>query len=280
MSVPRDRGFALIAVLIASVALAGLAYDLLLQNRTAIVEAQAQVDRAQLEAAAESGLALVLDQLSRGPADARWPIDGTLRDLNENGVALAITVEDERGKIPLNVLSEQEVRRMFEAAGARGPAIDTLSDSFLDWRDDDSERRPFGAETDDYAPNGYRARDGDVTAIGELARINGMTPTVYARLVPAVTLWFGESGGFVERNADRLALAVMSGAAEGAPPSTVGHRRGGGAGDRGEGDDALRGRRLTVRILARDTRGGILHRATVIELTGNPARSLWIRERD
>lgn len=278
----RERGFALIAVLFACATLAGVAYDVVLQNRTAIVEAQAEVDRAHLENAANSAIALAVQGLSGPDAAARWPIDGTPRQLGVDGMAVTLSIEDERGKIPLNVLSETEARRMFEAAGARGPALDTVTDSFLDWRDDDDERRPFGAESDDYAASGYRARNGDVTALGELARIRGMTPRLYATLLPAVTLWFGESGGFSESTARPLAIRVMTGpdapgaedAAQVAPVARRGYR------PPIEEDAVLRGRRLTVRVTARDARGGVLHRARVIEFTGNPSNPLWVRAAD
>lgn len=285
MSAPRDRGFALIAVLFACAALAGVAYDLVLQNRTAIVEAQAQIDRAHLENAANSAIALAVQGLSGPDAAARWPIDGSTRQIDVDGMAVTLAIEDERGKIPLNVLSETEARRMFAAAGARGPALDTVTDSFLDWRDDDDERRPFGAESEDYAAAGYRARNGDVTALGELARIRGMTPGLYAALLPVVTLWFGESGGFSEATARPLAVAVMTGPDVADGPDVVQVRT-----DQAvvrpkfkpptEEDAVLRGRRLTIRVVARDARGGELHRAHVIEFTGNPANPLWVRAAD
>lgn len=276
----RDRGFAIIAVLIAAIALAGVAFDLLLQNRTAIVEAQAEVDRAHLEGAANSATALAMVGLTQAQSQARWPIDGTPRAIAVDGTDVTVAVEDERGKIPLNILSEQEARRMFEMAGARGPQLNTLTDSFLDWRDDDEERRPFGAESTDYARLGYRARDGDVTTPGELARIKGMTPELLARLAPAVTLWFGESGGFAERDAGDLARAVMMSSADAnqgsgqqrpVPRPGVAIR---------QTQDELRGRRLTIRVTARDARGGVFHRATVVELTGNPRDPMWVRARE
>ncbi len=281
----RDRGFAMVTVLIASVALAGLAYDTILQNRTAIVEAQAQYDRARLEAAANSATALAIVDLSLSPAQRRLPFNGRPVVMAIDGAQLTISLEDERGKIPLNVLAENEVRRMFQLAGARGRDLDTLTDSFLDWRDDDEERRPFGAENADYAPRGIRARDGDLTTLGELARVNGMTPAMYARLLPSVTLWFGESGGFSGDNATPLAREVMTGG----PPEPEDTERAIGIDPDALSlkptrpapvTEELRGRRFTVRVVARDPRGGVLHRATVIELTSDPRTPFWIRSRE
>ena len=277
----RDRGFALVAVLVASVALAGVAYDVLLQNRTAIVEAQAELDRAHMEAAANSATMLAVVALGQAQVDARPPIDGTPRRLSVDGMDVTVSVEDERGKVPINVLSEQEVRRLFEAAGARGRQLDTLTDSFLDWRDDDDQRRPFGAENRDYAPRGYRSRDGDFTSPGELARVNGMTPALLARITPAITLWFGESGGFSERTAGPLAFAVMTAGDgdSGDPANTEREEARPAARSRSPIDDELRGRRLLVRVLVRDPRGGLLRRSTIVELTGNPRQPIWIRDR-
>lgn len=276
---PRDRGFAMIAVLVAVVALAGLAYDVLLQGRTSIVTAQAEVDRAKMEAAAEAGLAMAEAGLVGG--GPRPPLDGTPRTPTFDGIQLTVAVEDERGKVPVNVLSDIEARRFFEAAGVGGPQLDTLTDSFLDWRDDDEERRPHGAETADYARRGYRSRDGDITTIGELARINGMTPAIYARIAPYVTLFFGETGGFNEATASLFAIRVMTGEDERSPASIERAREIRGQRTRLGFDDkadmVLTGRRFTVRVTARDTRGGRLTRATIVEPTGDPRAPIWVR---
>jgi len=276
---PRDRGFAMIAVLVAVVALAGLAYDIVLQGRTNIVTAQAEVDRARMEAAADAGLAMAEAGLVGG--GPRWPIDGTPRTPTFDGIQLTVAIEDERGKIPVNVLSDTEARRLFEAAGASGQQLATLTDSFLDWRDDDEERRPNGAESADYTRRGYRARNGDITAIGELARINGMTPAIYARIVPYVTLFFGETGGFNERTASPFAIRVMTGEDDQGPASIERAREIRGQRTRlgfdDKADAVLTGRRFTVRVTARDARGGRLTRATIVEPTGDPRAPIWVR---
>jgi len=276
---PRDRGFAMIAVLVAVVALAGLAYDVVLQGRTNIVTAQAEVDRARMEAAADAGLAMAEAGLVGG--GPRWPIDGTPRTPTFDGIQLTVAIEDERGKIPVNVLSDTEARRLFEAAGASGQQLATLTDSFLDWRDDDEERRPNGAESADYTRRGYRARDGDITAIGELARINGMTPAIYARIVPYVTLFFGETGGFNERTASPFAIRVMTGEDDQGPASIERAREIRGQRTRlgfdDKADAVLTGRRFTVRVTAHDAGGGRLTRATIVEPTGDPRAPIWVR---
>lgn len=275
----RDRGFALVAVLVASVALAGTAYDVILQSRTGIVTAQAEVDRAHMEAAADAGLAIA--EVSLLARDGAWRFDGTPRRLSFDGVDLSIGVEDERGKIPINVLSDSEARRLFEAAGASGAQLDTLVDSFLAWRQTDNSDHPLAPTEAQYLARGTRPREGDITATGELLRINGMTPAIYRRIAPHVTLFFGESGGFEEKTASPFALRVMTGLGEDSPAAIARAREASGERPALSTDDPasapIAGRRFTVRVSASDARGGRLARATIIEPTGDAAQPILVR---
>jgi len=277
----REGGFALLAALAACLLFAALAYQLIARSSASVALAQAELDRAQLSAAADAGLVLAITGLTQ-PADrGRWEIDARTRSAEFRGIPLRITVEDERGKIPVNLLDERQVERMFEAAGADRRQRAILTDSFLDWRDDDDLQRINGAETRDYAQLGYRARNGALRGVEELARLRGMTPAIYARLAPACTVFFGESGGFSIRNAQPLALDVMAGFARGSPAVEDRRRE-----LSGQAPLATRatiesyvGRPLTIRIEARGSRGTRLRRATVVELTGLPGRPVLIRAR-
>jgi hypothetical protein len=103
-----------------------------------------------------------------------------------------------------------------------------------------------------------------------------MRPDLFRRLAPAVTVFFGRSGGFSESTATPLALAVMG---SGAADVLIREREL--AGDRPAleiaPDESLDGRALTIDATARDGRGGQAIRSVVIELTGNPDRPYWIR---
>jgi len=281
VTAPRERGFALVAALFATLAFAAIAFQLYARGKGTVEVAQAELDRARMEAAADAGLALTIDHLTRAPEAGRWSIDGRPRTEVFDGTQLRITIEDERGKIPLNLITRSEVRRMFEAAGVPQKDVPPLLDAFLDWRDDDDRPRRFGAETEVYAPLGYRPRNGALRTVEELIRIRGVTPEIYARLAPAVTVHFGESGGFSERNAHPIALAVM--AATRADSPAVIQRRRELAGQRTAFETAARedyrARALTVRVEATGARGERVMRATVIELTGNAREPVWVRAR-
>lgn len=272
----------MIAALIGLVAFAAIALGLSRDSRSVIDTASAEMAAARLAAAADAGLVLGLAGVATDDQGERWRIDGSAHTLEFEGVRLVIAIEDERGKVPINVITEREARRLFEAAGASGTELASLVAAFLDWRDDDDERRAFGAEAPQYAPRGIRPRNADFRSIDELAELYGMTPAIFARIAPAVTLFFGESGGFSENNASPLALATMAVGQDGTPQEIQRRRERAGqraAFDQGAGTELLRGRLLTVRVAASDGRGGTLRRATIVELTGNPREPYWVRAR-
>src|SRR3546814_12253025 len=90
-----------------------------------------------------------------------------------------------------------------------------MTDAFLDWRDDDDQRSPDGAEEQDYAALGVKPRNGPLRSIEELTEINGIDQRKYAQLEPAVTVFFGYRSALMERTANTQALAVLTGAGKG-----------------------------------------------------------------
>ncbi|MBI3988666.1 MAG: type II secretion system minor pseudopilin GspK [candidate division NC10 bacterium] len=91
-----------------------------------------------------------------------------------------VTVVDEESKLPLNRATPEALRRLFEASGVEGVALDTIVDSLQDWRDPDNFHRINGAEDDYYLslPVPYRAKNGDFDSLEELLLVKGMTPEI------------------------------------------------------------------------------------------------------
>lgn len=257
-----ERGFALVAALGALVAFAFIAFAVLAADRGNLAVLGAMQERARLSAAADAGLALAVASVAGG----RWPIDGSTRRIAFSGMTLVIGIEDERGKLRLNEMNEDQIRRMFEAAGAQGRALDELVDAFLDWRDPDDHPRAEGAEADDYREGAARPRNGALRAVAELGSIRGMTPDLFAQVAPHATVFFGESGGFSAATASPFARQVMRASMPaGATPARA---------------PDLRARPLTVRVTVDHGAEGQLRRATVIEFPNGPGRDWKIRYRE
>ncbi|QGP80470.1 general secretion pathway protein GspK [Sphingobium sp. CAP-1] len=265
---PEEKGFALVAALIALALFAGIAFAMMATEKGNLAGTAAHNEQAHLAAAADAGVVIAAAHLSHQDMGASpWRIDGRPYRTDLNGITLTIRIEDERGKIRLNDLSEVQARLMFEGAGVGGRRLDELTDAFLDWTDADDESRPYGAEAADYARLGYQPRNGALRSVGELALIRGMDRAIYDRIAPAATVFFGGAGGFDPANAHPLAMAVMLETGMGSPD--VIERQRAIAGQRTTLEQgaapALAGRPLTIRVLAEDGQGGRLDRATIIE---------------
>lgn len=271
MSLHRnDAGYALVAAVASIVAFAYVSYEILAASRGAMLGVSAQYDHARLAAAADAGLSLAIQGIAIKDRTRRWAIDGSPRTVIFDSMTITISVEDERGKIPINIIDESQVRDMFALAGASGDRLNTLTDSFLDWRDDDDQKRTNGAEAPDYASVGKLPTNGSFRTIDEMVEIKGMDAALLAKLSPAVTVFFGSSGGFDERTANPLALAVMTGGGLNSVASIQRRREQSGqrtALDISE-DEKIAGRDLNIRVRVEDGHGARLERATIVEFTG------------
>lgn len=277
----KDEGYAMVAAVMGVAAFAFVAFEILAVHRGAIASVDGQVENAQLRAIADAGVAEAVFRLSLPDAKQRWTIDGRPRVSRFAGTDVKIVVEDEHGKIPINRLNDDQIRKMFEVAGASGPRLNTLVDSFQDWQDEDDDPRPHGAEAPDYAPLGIKPRNDDFQSIGELALIKGMDMPLFNRLAPALTVFFGETGAFSVENAQPLALALLSGESENSPDIIERQREL--AGERPAIDTTavapidLKGRPLTIKVAVRNHEGATYLRTEIVEFTGNAATPYWVR---
>ena len=269
---------ALVAAVIAMAFLSMLALALASSRRAMTLTASGEATRARLAAAADAGLALAVHAIARDNPAQRWPIDGRPLKLDYNGLHLDIRIEDERGKIPLNFLDDDQAQRLFIALGASGERLKILTDSFLDWRDEDDERRDHGAEAADY--QGIQPPNGEILSVQELANMRGMDAALMEKLLPVATTWFGRSGSIDAATLSATARYVLYGKAVSATQQIEDSREE--SGQRTafalESDPQLVGRPLTVRVMVRDDSDGRFERASVIELTGRPSRPYVVRQ--
>jgi general secretion pathway protein K len=271
----------MIAAIIGIAAFGFIAFELLAQNRGVLAEVRGEAERAKLTAACNAGLAVAIAGLGTNDVNQRWGIDGRPRIAQFNGIGLTITIEDERGKIPINGIIEEEARQLFTSAGVSGSRLDTLTDSFEDWEDTDNSARPNGAEAPAYAQFGYKPRNGGYRTVSELRMIRGMDDALYAQVAPSLTVFFGESGGFSESTSQVLALQVLGEVAPNSPEVIARQAQLSGAAPVPQTLQKanLTGRTLTVRVEAR-ANGAYLKRTAIVELTGNAADPYWFRYLD
>ncbi len=274
----REAGYALVAAVAAIVVFAMLALGQVTGMRAAVISGEAEIEQARAAAAVDAGVALAIYRLLDSDDRTRWTMDGRVREARFDAARLLVRIDDERGKIPLNLIDEGQVRAMLESVGVVGEANEVARDSFLDWLDDDDEPRLNGAESAWYARQGQTIRNGPLSSVGEMARIRGFTPRLVAQLAPFVTVHFA-GGVFEIRYSQPKALAVMYGEGGGGPQAIARARELAGQTTALDFVDAKQvvGRPLGVHVVALLPGGGRAERTVIIELTGTELRPYVVR---
>ncbi|HYM86809.1 MAG TPA: type II secretion system minor pseudopilin GspK, partial [Pseudoxanthomonas sp.] len=103
-------------------------------------------------------------------------------------------IVDETGKVDLNQAEMPLLAALIRAVGGEPGVSEQLAAAIVDWRDSDPLTQPNGgAEDPDYAAAGlpYGAKDAPFESVAEVEQVLGMTPELYARLEPSLTLSSG-----------------------------------------------------------------------------------------
>ncbi|THD60627.1 type II secretion system protein GspK [Phenylobacterium sp.] len=245
-------------------------------GRSAVVAAGAGLAQARLAADADAGVALAVHDLGLVDPRRRWRLSDPPHQVDVQDAHLTISLADENGKIPLNFVQSGELHRLFELGGADPSKIDGMVAAFVYLRGDvrPAEVRPAAGFPQVDAR--LAAQRGRLSSVEELQLLPDMTPAVYARIAPAVTV-HAITLAFDPQNASPLALAVMAPSGPGAPASGPLATGGPKAADN---PLALAGHTVSVRVDATDGRGGALRRTAIVDFTGSPARPFVMRGLD
>ncbi|MSO92492.1 MAG: general secretion pathway protein GspK [Rhodospirillales bacterium] len=208
----RERGVALLMVLWMLALMAAIAVVMATTARTESRLARNLVEEVRARAAAQAGVSHAILMLLDPKAKRRPGPDGdeTLT-VDVLGSKVNLSIRDECGKVDINTgwgtLLLGLVRQYTGDEQAQA-----LSQAILDWRDPDHRRRPRGAEDDDYATahRVHGARDGLFETVDELQQVLGMSPGLYARLAPDITIDC-LNAGVDPASAARAVLAAIPG---------------------------------------------------------------------
>lgn len=191
----RQRGLALVIVLWTLTLLAVIAAEFAYSTRIESQLARNVVDGARARQFAQAGIARAVYALTHPNQAERWRADGTIYRFSMGAARIDISVHDETGFIDLNAAQAELLDGMFRVAGVDEASRQTLVDAILDWRDPDSLRRVHGVEDDEYVRAGYayRSKDAPFDATAELMLVAGMSPALYRRVEPLLTVHSGRS---------------------------------------------------------------------------------------
>ena len=216
------------------------------------------VDNARAEALADAGVELAVLDISAWRAAAmrepRFPRNGrSTRCSLDNGDWLAIAVEDEVGKVDLNMADERLISAALLAAGVAEDRVARQARRILDYRSPANTRRPLGAEMEEDQVQA-RAKNRPLDAIEEVEQVTGMPVGLADALRPYATVYSGQVT--VDGNlAHRRLIAALASRGIGAG-STLLSAAGG-------------GRVLRILAQARTPQGAVFLREAVLEFVAS-----------
>lgn len=208
-----QQGIALIIVLWILTLLTLIASSFVHAMRTEMKIVGNAVTRAKLEAATNAGVQRAILEIAKPlQLPDRWDTTGVPQSWSFNGQSMQVSIVDESGKIDINTGNEALMRGLFRSQGATEEEAVALMDAVLDWRDADSLKRPHGAEEAEYAAAGlsYKPANATFQSIEELRLVLGMTPALYQRLAPSITI-YSRHGGINSQIAARDVLRAIPG---------------------------------------------------------------------
>jgi general secretion pathway protein K len=231
-------GIALILVLWIVTLLTVIAGSFSFSMRTEALAARNQVSLAQARTLADGAVYRAIYEASRPPQASyantpgggrRWRIDrGAYKQTWQSADAvLSVSLTDESGKIDLNVAADALLKNYFKVVGGIDEQhAQQLLEEILDWRDADDLRRPNGAEEADYRAAGrsYKPTNAPFDTVGDLQRVLDMTPALYEKLAPFLTV-YSRASGINAAAADRPVLLSLPGATPEAVDAYLAQRR-------------------------------------------------------
>ncbi|MGH8531421.1 MAG: general secretion pathway protein GspK [Gammaproteobacteria bacterium] len=191
-----EQGFALVIVLWVVALLSIVAASLAFSMRTETTLAHDLVAQAQARALAEAGVYRGILELYNPDRLRRWRGDGSPHRVRVAGAPITVSLQDEAGKIDLNSAQRALLDALFRGSEVEDDRRDALLDAIEDWRDPDSLRRLNGAEDQEYEAAGrtHGAKDATFNTVEELQQVLGVTPRLFKRLRPALTVHSHSAG--------------------------------------------------------------------------------------
>jgi general secretion pathway protein K len=201
-----DQGFILIFAIAACLLLAVIGLIVGRSVQSSVRDTRTAVGIAQARALADAGVALGVVRVQS--ANVLEPVVCTLAGAG----AVAVSLSDEAGKVPLNTDNTELLIALFSGLGlARDEARDTAA-RILDYRDSDDVARPGGAERSDYTAAGlaFGPKNGDFDSVAELDRVLGLSPEIRRVAKPHLTAAVAAGGVDAAAASDAL-LQLLAG---------------------------------------------------------------------
>ncbi|KRG69656.1 general secretion pathway protein GspK [Pseudoxanthomonas dokdonensis] len=192
----RCRGAALLLVLWLIALLTALIAAFALNARIEQLQGSVIQSNAVAGELARAGIEYGLVRVADNNPRSHWNADGTGYPWRFADARLRVRIIDESGKVDINQADAGLLSQLIKAVGVEEPQALRISAAIIDWRDADDLSQPQGsAEDPDYAAAGlpYGAKDAPFETLPELQQVLGMTPELFQKLLPYLTIYTGRS---------------------------------------------------------------------------------------
>jgi general secretion pathway protein K len=212
----RQSGFALLIVLWTVGFLALLGTQLVAAGRSDTRLAENLKQEAVLRAAADGAVARVMFGM-QAAHDPTFRAGGIERSIRIGQTPVLVRIENESDRINLNTASLALLRALIIEVGAPPAQADRLAAAILDWRTSGANARPGGAKAAEYRAAGlaFGPPGNPFQSVDELADVLGITPALFERLAPHLTVLTDSDPDMTTRDPIvALALTDAAGVAE------------------------------------------------------------------
>ncbi len=244
----RNRGIALLLVLWLVALLAATVGAFALSARTEQLQGQVLARGLETREAARAGIEYAMSRLSDADPQRRWIPDGREYRWRFGDADIALRIVDEQGKVDLDMADAGLLAALLRQLGTEPQDAVRIAGAIVDWRDADALTQPGGgAEAPDYAAAGrdYGPANLPFESVAEVEQVLGVTPPLYARLAPLVTVYSGRAVP------DPAYAPAAVRAATGLPAVPAGPLASGSGTYSIESRASVRGRAAVLRVVAR-----------------------------
>jgi general secretion pathway protein K len=188
----RERGWALISVLWTTAMLGMMAAATQDLTVTSVRTERRALTRAHLDADLDAATVRAIVALDDTRPGSRCRIDSQSFPFTYDGVTMTITVQDEDGKYDLNEADDDTLAPLFQSVGVDSKTSSILADRIVEWRTEansDDTHTLHGGTDADYAGVPWKPRHDDFQSVSEVRLVLGMTPQIYERVRPYLTVY-------------------------------------------------------------------------------------------
>jgi general secretion pathway protein K len=259
--------------------LAAISLSLLWNGNMSYGLAHNDLETAGINAAVEAAVNRAVVGLLDTRPERRWRTDGVAQSFEFGGIVMKVSIQDELGRIDLNQAEEPVFIGLLQSAGLDLNSATSLADKIMDWRTATPLKHLNGAKEQEYraSRSAFQPRNGPFQSVDELLLVMDMTPSLFRRIEPALTVYSGHQ--FIDPQvAPREALLALPNMTPDNIESVLAARGNRAlASDRPLGNSmgSLQGRAFMIRTEFEKSNRTIVYEAAV-RLTDNPAQPYWL----